>query len=382
MAALLVEAGGAAGAVLAVQPTLQPAELPGLVDQLGAERLLPRPLVGDHRDGRGPDVEADHTLADLIALQRLAVQDKLRHIDPSAPDPGPHDPARPQPAFGDMPGRPPLVGVALVDDEPQHQPCAPLQPATVGGDPQGAVAVLAGQAVQPATLALEPRPPTLAEHPPVGGVEGPRAQHLRLLRQDLLPQPADAEAGCGRRKRPLGEAVAGTQLLERARSRRVRPARHDLGHGLGLLPSGVGPHRHRSVQRGPQAGVVQQPGALKPARHLLGLRRSDPKEDGRHQGRRVLCPLASPAHLTTPPSGSPRINRPPPGRSADTWTPTTTGSTAPPTAASRGAPCRAGGRTGPWPAQRTSTAAPSVGPRRAGTWSGSTSTSMTSAPTS
>ena len=44
VAALGVEAAGAAGSVLTVEPSLEPAELSGLVVQLGAEGLLQAPV--------------------------------------------------------------------------------------------------------------------------------------------------------------------------------------------------------------------------------------------------------------------------------------------------------------------------------------------------
>jgi hypothetical protein len=54
VAVLGVEAAVAAGPVLTVEPSLEPAELSGLVVQLGAEGLLPGAGVGDDGDGGGP----------------------------------------------------------------------------------------------------------------------------------------------------------------------------------------------------------------------------------------------------------------------------------------------------------------------------------------
>src|SRR5215211_4949903 len=65
----VVEAGGAAGAVLAIQATLQPPQLHRLVVQLGAEGLLPRALICHHRNRRRPDVQAHQPAADLVARQ-------------------------------------------------------------------------------------------------------------------------------------------------------------------------------------------------------------------------------------------------------------------------------------------------------------------------
>jgi hypothetical protein len=59
VAVLGVEAAVAAGPVLTVEPSLEPAELSGLVVQLGAEGLLPGAGVGDDGDGGGADVQAD-----------------------------------------------------------------------------------------------------------------------------------------------------------------------------------------------------------------------------------------------------------------------------------------------------------------------------------
>ncbi|MFL6191695.1 MAG: hypothetical protein ACJ75E_17955 [Actinomycetes bacterium] len=186
VAALGVEAAGAAGPVLTVEPSLEPAELSGLVVQLGAEGLLPGAGVGDDGDAGGADVQADQALAGLVAPQRGAVQEELGGVGPAAVDPGPHDPAGPQPAFTNLPGGPPLVATALVEREPEHQAVAPLQPGAVGRDAQRALEVLAGQAVQPVALALEPWPATLAEHPTVDRLVGPFAEHLGFLGEDVL----------------------------------------------------------------------------------------------------------------------------------------------------------------------------------------------------
>jgi hypothetical protein len=127
VAAVRVEAGGAAGPVLTVELALEPPQLLGLVVQLGTEGLLPGALLGDHGDGGGADVQADQPLADPEAHQRRPVQDELGGEGPAALDAGPHDSAKPQPALADMPGRPPVVRVGLVEGEGERQALAPLQ---------------------------------------------------------------------------------------------------------------------------------------------------------------------------------------------------------------------------------------------------------------
>jgi hypothetical protein len=85
-----------------------------------------------------------------------------------------------------VPGGPPLAGTALVEREREHEAVAPLQPGAVGRDAQRALEVLAGQAVQPVALALEPWSATLAEHPTVDRLVGSFPEHLGLLGEDVL----------------------------------------------------------------------------------------------------------------------------------------------------------------------------------------------------
>jgi hypothetical protein len=56
VAALGVEAAGAAGPVLTVEPSLEPAQLSGLVVQLGTEGLLPGVGVSDDGESGGADI--------------------------------------------------------------------------------------------------------------------------------------------------------------------------------------------------------------------------------------------------------------------------------------------------------------------------------------
>jgi hypothetical protein len=120
-------------------------------------------------------------------------------------------------------------------------------------------------------LALEPRPATLAEHPTIDRLVGSFAEHLDLLGEDMLAQPAGTEARGNRRQRPSGEAMPLPQISEQVGPFWVRLAGDRAGPRHGLRPAGVGPHRRRPVQRGPQTGVVQQPTALDPATHRPGL---------------------------------------------------------------------------------------------------------------
>jgi hypothetical protein len=282
--------------VLAIQASLQPSQLSGLVVQLAAEGLPPRTGIGDHRHRGGSDVEADESVTYLVAGQRLAVQDQLPRVDPPTPDLATHDPARTQPPRSHVRRRPPVVGAGRVERERENEASAPLKAAAVGRDPQRATPILDSKAVQAVALAFEARAASAAQHPAVDRVVRPGAQYLRLLREDPLAEPAHPQPRGDRHQLPLAEAVARPQLPECPGPSRVRLAGHQPRHRGDLLPGGVSPYRCGPVQRHPQAGVVEQPGALKATAHLSGLRRGSPQRNRGHEGRGVLRPLPSPGH--------------------------------------------------------------------------------------
>src|SRR6266508_3301872 len=102
VSAPLVVATGGTGAVLAIQPPLEPTDLALLVGQLGPEGLLERAMVADHNNLGRPDIQADKLTAGLVALEWNPVKDKLGTEGPPALDASPGDPATQQPTGRDV----------------------------------------------------------------------------------------------------------------------------------------------------------------------------------------------------------------------------------------------------------------------------------------
>jgi hypothetical protein len=140
----------------------------------------------------------DQLSAGLVALERVTVDDELSGERPPVVDLGAHDPAAQQPVISHVTGRPPGVGIALIEPERQHESLAPLQPhPSVLGltDPKRAGQVLALQGVEPAGLdLLEPRFSMLADQPVVDGHVSAAAERLGFLSEHLLSQPGHPAA--------------------------------------------------------------------------------------------------------------------------------------------------------------------------------------------